>query len=247
MEKLLRQSESRSHAFAAGPFSCVRGSTLWLFRVYSEAVAREFWPEQELVTHMKTPSLILASGSPRRAELLRGAGVDFKIVTSDAPEIHPEELTATEMSQVNAYRKARGVAKKHPDALVLGADTLVFMGLAVFGKPSTLEHAYQMLERLQGQTHQVVTAVCLLHLREHRQRLFAVHTAVTFRPLDAVAIRKYLTHVDPMDKAGAYAIQEHGDWIVAEVSGSYSNVIGLPIEAVTQELEAFPQRQRAVA
>lgn len=188
---------------------------------------------------MKLPSIILASGSPRRAELLRQAGLAFKIVNSEAPEIHRQELTATEVSQVNAYRKARAVAKKHPDALVLGADTLVYMDLLVFGKPSTLEEAYGMLEQLQGQTHHVVTAVCLLHLREHRQRLFAVHTEVTFRPLDAVAIRKYLTQVDPLDKAGAYAIQEHGDWLVASLAGSYSNVIGLPIESLTQELRAW--------
>src|SRR2546430_2265564 len=114
------------------------------------------------------PPLILASESPRRAELLRQLGVDFKVVPSTIAEIHHGELTAREISQINAYRKARAVAKKHPDALVLGADTLVYIETTLFGKPASLVDAYEMLEQLQGRTHQVVTAVCLLHLRSHR-------------------------------------------------------------------------------
>jgi len=95
------------------------------------------------------------------------------------------------------------------------------------------------LERLQGQTHVVVTGLCLLHLRSHRQRIAAESTAVTFRKLDAVKIRRYLTQVNPLDKAGAYAIQEHGDQIIERVSGSYSNVVGLPMERLTAELHAW--------
>src|ERR1043166_3663132 len=168
---------------------------------------------------MNLPVLILASASPRRSELLRQLQMDFKVVVSDAPEIHHEQLTAWEASQVNAFRKARAVAKKNPDALVLGADTLVYLETQFFGKPATLEEAYLMLETLQGKTHHVVTAVCLLHLREHRQRVFAENTAVTFRPLDAVKIRRYLTNVDPLDKAGAYAIQQDGELLVEKISG----------------------------
>ncbi len=188
---------------------------------------------------MKLPPLILASGSPRRADLLGQMRLDFKIVASDAPELHPEELTAREASQINAYRKARAVAKKHPDALVLGADTLVCLDSKFFGKPADLEEAYQMLQCLQGKTHQVITGICLLHLRERRYRVFAESTSVTFRALDAVAIRRYLTHVNPLDKAGAYAIQEDGDSIVEKISGSYTNVVGLPVEQVIRELERW--------
>jgi len=188
---------------------------------------------------MKLPSLILASNSPRRAELLRQSGIDFRTVPSEAGEIHHEQLTAREVSQINAYRKARSVAKRYPDAVVLAADTLVSMESALFGKPATLEEAYEMLERLQGQTHVVVTGLCLLHLRSHRQRIAAESTAVTFRKLDAVKIRRYLTQVNPLDKAGAYAIQEHGDQIIERVSGSYSNVVGLPMERLTAELHAW--------
>jgi septum formation protein len=185
------------------------------------------------------PPLILASASPRRSELLRQIGVEFSVVTSDTPEIHDGELTAREISQVNAYRKARNVAKKHPDALVLGADTLVFIETLLLGKPGSLEHAYQMLEQLQGRSHEVVTAVCLLNLRNHRQRIFTEVTNVTFRPLDAVQIRRYLTKVNPLDKAGAYAIQEEGDLIVERIAGSYTNVVGLPVERLQAELQAW--------
>jgi septum formation protein len=190
-------------------------------------------------TAVNLPPLILASASPRRNELLRQLGVEFKVVPSEVPEIHHDQLTAHEVSQVNAYRKARAVAKKYPDALVLGADTLVHLDTVLFGKPASLEQAYQMLEQLQGRTHHVVTAICLLHLREHRQKVFAESTAVTFLPLDAVKIRRYLTKVNPLDKAGAYAIQEEGDLIVEKISGSYTNVVGLPVERLTAELEAW--------
>lgn len=185
------------------------------------------------------PHLILASASPRRMELLRELGLHFKVIPSDASEVHHEQLTAGEAAQINAYRKARAVAKKYPDALVLGADTLVALETTLFGKPASLEEAYQMLEQLQGQTHQVVTAICLLQLRERRQRVFIESTSVTFRPLDAVKIRRYLNRVNPLDKAGAYAIQEQGDLLVEKIAGSYSNVVGLPVERLRSELEGW--------
>ena len=188
---------------------------------------------------MNLPPIILASASPRRSELLRQIGVEFRVITSDAPEIHDGELTAREIAQVNAYRKARAVAKKHPDALVLGADTLVYLETLLMGKPGSLEHAYEMLEQLQGRTHEVVTAVCLLNLRGHRQTIFTEVTDVTFRPLDAESIRRYLNKVNPLDKAGAYAIQEQGDLIVEKIAGSYTNVVGLPVERLQTELRAW--------
>ena len=164
---------------------------------------------------------------------------EFLVVPSDAPELHHDQLTAAEVSQINAYRKARVVAKRHPDALVLGADTLVCLATRLFGKPPDLAAAHVMLEQLSGQTHQVVTAVCLLHLRARRQRIFVETTDVTFRPLDDVLIRRYLQQVNPLDKAGAYAIQEQGDLIVERIAGSYSNVVGLPVERLRHELELW--------
>jgi len=188
---------------------------------------------------MNWPSMILASESPRRAELLRQLGIEFKVVSSQVSELHHEQLTALEVCQINAYRKARAVAKKLPDMLVLGADTLVHLDTRLFGKPASLEEAYEMLEELQGRTHQVVTAICLLQLRDHRQSICAERTAVTFRALDAPQIRRYLNRVNPLDKAGAYAIQEEGNLIIEGISGSYTNVVGLPIERLTAELKTW--------
>lgn len=182
------------------------------------------------------PPLILASSSPRRAELLRQLELEFKIVPSDAIEVFDEQLSPLELCQLNAHRKARAIAKKIPDDLVLGADTLVFLEREIFGKPHDLAEAKQMLAKLEGHTHQVVTGVSLIHLRAHRERLFAVSTDVTFHPLTAEQISDYLAKTNPLDKAGAYAIQEHGEMIVSEISGSYSNVVGLPLEKLQEEL-----------
>jgi len=186
---------------------------------------------------MKLPPFILASTSPRRAELLRQLNVSFQVVPGDAAEMAHEHLSPWELCQLNAHRKARLVAKKIPDALVLGADTLVFLGDEIMGKPADIADARRMLTRLQGRTHQVVTGISLIHLRAHRERIFAVSTDVTFRPLTTGQINDYLSKMNPLDKAGAYAIQEHGDLIVSEISGSFSNVVGLPVERVGEELK----------
>ncbi|PYI87047.1 MAG: septum formation protein Maf [Verrucomicrobia bacterium] len=190
-------------------------------------------------TKSNLPPLILASASPRRSELLQHLGVPFQVVLGIVAEVQPEHLTPHETGQINAYRKARVVAKKFPDAVVLGADTLVCLGTRLFGKPLDRADAQRMLEVLQGHEHEVITGVCLIHLRMHRQKTFAVSTRVTLRKLRAEDIHNYLGKIDPCDKAGAYAIQEHGDMIVENVDGSYTNVVGLPIERLKQELEAW--------
>jgi septum formation protein len=192
-----------------------------------------------LHSSVNLPPVILASASPRRSELLRGLGLEFQVIPSDAKEVFNEQLTAQEISQINAYRKARAVAKKFPDTLVLGADTMVYLDAKLFGKPADREDAYRMLKQLQGRTHQVVTGVCLTQLRNHRQKIFAESTDVTFRPLDTEEIKNYLAQINPLDKAGAYAIQEHGAQIVQEISGSFSNVVGLPVERLKAELLAW--------
>ena len=188
---------------------------------------------------MKIPKLILASASPRRSELLRKLGVDFHVVTGQVDEIAGEHLSPHEIVRINAYRKARAVSKKYADYLVIGADTTVCLGHRSFGKPTDLADAERMLEQLQGKTHEVVTAICLVRLREHRQKVFAESTSVTFRPLNGEVIRQYLSVINPLDKAGAYAIQEKAEMIVEEYSGSFSNVVGLPLERLQVELEAW--------
>jgi septum formation protein len=185
------------------------------------------------------PRIILASASPRRQDLLREAGVSFDVVPADVPELHDPAFTARELSQFNAHRKARLISRRFPDRLVLGADTLVALGARIYGKPADSGEAFQMISELQGQTHEVVTGVCLLQEGAARECLFVEGTAVTFRPLAPADIRDYLDRIHPLDKAGAYAIQEHGDRIVAGILGSYANVVGLPVERVAEVLRAW--------
>lgn len=189
------------------------------------------------------PPVLLASGSPRRAQLLREMELAFEVLTASVEESTAEHLSPRELCLLNAYHKARAVAKDHPDHLVLGADTVVCLGAKVFGKPASRAEAHDMLAALQGHTHRVLTGVCLLRWRTHEQRLFAESTEVTFHRLTELEIQKYLEQIDPLDKAGAYAIQECGDMIVARVEGSVSNVIGLPVERVLEELAAWPKAE----
>lgn len=185
---------------------------------------------------MKLPHVILASASPRRAELLKELGLKFEVIPGQAEEIAPAHLSPHEICQVNAHRKARAVARGNPDALVIGADTIVCLGKNLFGKPRDEAEARRMLEALAGETHHVITGVCLIELAARREKLFAVSTMVAFRPLNATQIREYVKTVHTLDKAGAYAIQERGDMIIDKTSGSYSNVVGLPLERLREEL-----------
>lgn len=185
------------------------------------------------------PPLILASNSPRRSELLRGLGYAFEVRTSGAAEMEAGELSGTEMARLNAFRKARAVAREYPDCLVIGADTVVYLGTKSYAKPADRPAATGMLLELQGHTHEVITGVCLMHLRQRRGQLFSDSTSVTFRPLTMDQIERYLAKINPLDKAGAYAIQEHGDEVVASIAGSFNNVVGLPVERLEQALRAW--------
>jgi septum formation protein len=188
---------------------------------------------------MSLPRVILASASPRRAELLREIVAEFDVVPGHADEIQPEHLSPTEACMLNAYRKARVIAKKFPDALVIGADTEVVLNRRVFGKPRNRHEAAQMLADLAGKEHCVITGVCMVHLRRHRQRTFTDSTRVVFKPLEPDDIAAYLDQIDPLDKAGAYAIQQHGDQIVQRIEGSFSNVVGLPVEKLRKAVAEF--------
>ncbi|HUD48455.1 MAG TPA: Maf family protein [Candidatus Baltobacteraceae bacterium] len=185
--------------------------------------------------------LILASASPRRAELLRQLGLDFEVIPSGVPEVQGGALSPGEVAQINAYRKARAVAERFADAITLGTDTVVVMDKQIFGKPASMTEAEKMLSALQGRRHQVVTGVCLIHLRAHRRRVFLEQTEVTFRHLDLKQIRHYLKQTNPLDKAGGYGIQDQGDVLVEAISGSFTNVIGLPLERFQTEWAAFTQ------
>lgn len=185
------------------------------------------------------PRFILASGSPRRRSLLSEAGYEFEVVSPPVDEVAHTWLTIRELTMWNAARKASGVSQISPDAVVLAADTLVTIEGDVLGKPSDFEDAVKILLRLSGRAHEVWTAVRICHAARGKSQSFHEISRVHFRPLDEHAIRNYLAKVDPLDKAGAYAAQGHGTEIIERIEGSYSNVVGLPMEAVMRALDAF--------
>lgn len=185
------------------------------------------------------PPLVLASASPRRRDLLREAGYEFQVVTAAVAEGEVAHAGIDALVQENARLKCLAVAQQFPDATVIGSDTLVALDEQPLGKPRDLDHACQMLVALSGKTHVVATGVCLAARDLGRETCFVVRTLVTFRPLSASQIREYLGLIDPLDKAGAYAAQEHGDLIIESLQGSWSNVVGLPMERLREELRGF--------
>ncbi len=179
--------------------------------------------------------VILASGSPRRRELLEAAGLSFEVIPSPAEEIHDASLGMEGLCGENARLKAAAVAAHHPEAVVIGADTLVFLEGQPLGKPKDMEEAARMLRSLSGFVHDVCTGVCICE-PGGKVRTLHVVTEVVFRKLDEATISEYLAKTSPLDKAGSYGIQDHGDMIVERIVGSYENVMGLPVEDVLDAL-----------
>ena len=163
------------------------------------------------------------------------AGYVFEVVVSPADELHDGTMRPGELCETNAERKAVAVAADWPDAVVIGADTLVWLDREPLGKPRTMEEARGMMRRLSGRGHVVCTGVCLV-LPGGELRRFHDETVVVFRELSDVEIDAYFALVNPLDKAGAYGVQEHGERIVAEVRGSWTNVVGLPMERLAGEI-----------
>ncbi len=182
------------------------------------------------------PQIILASASPRREMLLKEAGLKFRVVPSSLSEPEHNHLTPAEQALYHAFRKASAVAKKFPDCLVIGADTVVCIGAKLYGKPENMEEARVFLKELSGKTHQVITGVCLKCLKKNWNELFSETTEVDFYDLNDEKIDLYFSRVNPLDKAGAYGIQENGELIVKQIRGPYSNVVGLPIEKLLEKL-----------
>ena len=172
--------------------------------------------------------LILASGSPRRKELMEMLGLPVTILPAKGEEVPPEGAGPEEMVMALAAAKAREVAAKvDPEDLVIAADTIVWLDGKPFGKPHSAEHAMEMLRTLSGRTHEVYTGVCVL--RRGRELCQAERSAVHFRPLDEEEIRRYVESGEPMDKAGAYAAQGRGAVFVRGIEGDFFNVMGLPL------------------
>ncbi len=192
--------------------------------------------------------LILASASPRRQELLSELGLPFTVVPADIDERHHAGETPHDYAMRMSRTKAQHVAQQHPDAWVLGADTIVTIDKRILGKPQDKADAEAMLSSLSGRVHTVLTSLALVHHRRDKMAVEAVSTRVHFCPLSAAEIAAYLATEEPFDKAGAYAIQGHAGAFVDTFEGCYTNVVGLPVQRTADMLEAAgfsPHRSRS--
>ncbi len=193
-----------------------------------------------MLDNLSSYRIVLASNSPRRRELLSGLGLDFTVrVPRNCDESYPAGLQGSEIARHIALSKAESCrAEMRPDELVITADTIVCLDGKVYGKPENEEDACRMLRELSGRQHHVYTGVCLM--TSDRTKSFVADSAVTFAPLDEAEIDWYVRHCHPLDKAGAYGVQE---WIghigVCDLSGSYFNVMGLPVQQLYRELKQF--------
>jgi septum formation protein len=179
--------------------------------------------------------IVLASASPRRHELLAAAGIDFEIIVSPAEEIHDASLRPEVLCELNATLKAEAVAAVRPDATVIGSDTLVFIDREPLGKPADLTEARAMLRQLAGRDHHVCSGVCVIFPGGSR-KVFHDNTDVTYLPLTDAEIDAYFALVNPLDKAGASGIQDHGELIISGIRGNFDNVMGLPVGMVVAAL-----------
>ena len=180
--------------------------------------------------------LVLASASPRRRDLLAAYGYAARVVPASVVESEDPSLSVRERVLLNAVRKSAAGGGWPAAAVVLGVDTLVSLDGVAFGKPGDRAEAAAMVARLGGRTHQVFTGVALRDVGRGRYVSFVEESRVTFLPLDAARIEAYHALIDPLDKAGGYAAQEHGEQIIASLDGSWTNVMGLPMERLGEVL-----------
>ena len=183
---------------------------------------------------MRVDTIILASGSPRRRELLKRLFTEFEPASSDidesprdgeSPRIHAERLAVEKAAKVSAR-----------NSLIIAADTIVVIDNEVLGKPESAAHASIMLKRLSGKTHTVITAFCLMHEAEKILKVRSVESKVTFRAMSGKEISAYIATGEPLDKAGSYGAQGIGKNFISRIEGSLTNVIGLPMEALEEEI-----------
>jgi len=194
-----------------------------------------------LKNRLKSKNLILASGSPRRQELLKSLGVPFEIRIKEIDEVYPKHLKKSEISDYLAQLKSNAfVEELNPKDLLITSDTIVWYHNMALGKPKSKDDAFQMLQKLSGKTHEVITSVCLKSLQ--KEDIFNSITKVTFKELSSEEIQFYIDNYNPMDKAGAYGIQ---DWIgqigITKIEGSYFNVMGFPIHKIYSQLLKFSE------
>lgn len=178
--------------------------------------------------------IILASASPRRQELMKTAGIDFKICVAVGEEHLDPALCPADAAMAVAGQKAQEVAKKYPHDCVVGADTIVVLDKLILGKPKDKAEAVAMLGMLSGKTHTVYTGVCVI--KDGKENCFAEATKVEFYPLTAEEIAAYVESGEPMDKAGAYGIQGLGCLLVKRIEGDFFNVMGFPVSRVVRAI-----------
>jgi septum formation protein len=192
-----------------------------------------------LKNQLKSKTLILASGSPRRQELLKSLGVPFEIRLKKIEEHYPKQLTKSEISDYLAKLKSTAfLSELKINDILITSDTIVWHQNSALGKPKSKDNASQMLQQLSGKTHDVITSVCLKSIQ--KESVFNSTTKVTFKELSNDEIEFYINNYNPMDKAGSYGIQ---DWIgqigVTRIEGSYFNVMGFPIDKIYTKLLEF--------
>jgi septum formation protein len=201
-----------------------------------------------MVQPITLPNLYLASQSPRRRQILESLEIPFKIVLPTSEEITPTVVSIENGIVENARAKAASVLSalpKNQSAIVIGADTLVVLKNRVMGKPSNAREVFEMLEELSGATHEVITGLALLSTA-HGERVAFAKSSVTFKSLSKDLIQQYANTREPYDKAGSYAVQGLGAIFIEKISGSYTNVMGFPLELFLQELSQlvpFPLTQ----
>ena len=180
--------------------------------------------------------IILASASPRRAELLKQIGLDFQVCPSGLSETVATPTSPAEVVEELALKKAQTVGRRFNRGLIIGADTVVAINRKIIGKPESNRHAIEILSQLNGNHHEVVTGVSLLDLEKERQIVWSERTLVHFRKLRESEILEYVSSHDVSDKAGAYGIQEKAAAFVSRVEGCYFNVVGLPLASLVEKL-----------
>ncbi len=192
--------------------------------------------------------IYLASTSPRRKEILKKAGISFRILKPAYEEDNGLKGLPSQIVKIHARKKAESCVRQIKDGIILGADTIVYLRGAIIGKPKNMKEACLILGRLQGRRHAVYTGGALLQVKAGRivrKTIFFEKSRVKIKKLSAADIRHYFKKVNPLDKAGAYAVQSPHGGIIEAVQGSFSNVIGLPIEAVSRHLNRFKKLMRS--
>jgi septum formation protein len=188
---------------------------------------------------MRARSIVLASGSPRRRELLEAAGLRCVIDPPNVEEDMGNSMSPRELVKKLALKKAAAVALRHKNAIIIGADTVVAIGRKKWSKPENLRQAAMMLHALNGKTHDVWTAFCIIDTASGKRVVRADKASVTFRKLSRRAIAAYLKTGEPLDAAGGYKIQETGNILISDIRGDYNTIIGLPLALLFSELRRF--------